>query len=118
MLERDSGGARHGSPASPPELFFSLPGCDPEPRRPAVGTPSRRLIGNISRTEIECAIQLVARALYGATSDDLLHETARQFGYDRTGPDISARINLCIRAMIRGRRLVRTFGMLTAPEQE
>ena len=118
VLERDSRAARRGSPASPPELFFSLPGRDPEPRRPDERTPGRRVIGHISRTEIERALQLVARALYGATSDDLLHETARQFGYDRAGPDISARISLCIRAMIRGRRLVRTFDMLTAPEQE
>jgi very-short-patch-repair endonuclease len=118
VLERERGGARRGVPQSPPELFFSLPGCEPAPRRPDDGALGRRLIGQIPRAEIERGLELVTRALYGATSEDLLRETARQFWYDRTGPDISARINLCIKAMMKDRRLIETFGMLTAPERE
>lgn len=118
VLEHERGAAPAGFPQPPPELFVSLPGCEPEPRRPDEGTPGRRMIGQISRGEIERAVLLVARALYGATSNDLVHETARQFWYDRTGPDISARINLCIKAMIKSGQLKGSFGMLAAREQD
>lgn len=110
---REHASRRQGTSKS--EVFFDV--LDPvvTPRRPYSTSSPRRIVTQISCREIEAGLKLVARAMFGASQEELLRETARQFWYDRTGPDIAARINECIAAMIADGRLVESFGMLSAP---
>lgn len=104
------------SPGSMSEQFFDV--LDPvvNARRPYSESSPRRTITQIASAEIEQGLVLVARVMFGASRDELVRETARQFWYDRTGPDIAARVNDCIDAMIGDGRLIESFEMLTPPE--
>jgi hypothetical protein len=100
--------------ASATELFLSTPSTVVYARRPNADVEQRRAISQISFAEIELGLTLVVRATYGGRRDELLRETARQFGYDRTGPDIAARIGDCLDRMVESGSLVESFGMYTA----
>jgi very-short-patch-repair endonuclease/DNA polymerase III delta prime subunit len=113
---RERASTRQG-PASESECFFDVLEPVVTPRRPYAASSARRSITQISCAEIEQGLELVARAMFGASPDELVRETARQFWYDRTGPDIAARIQGCIETMTGDGRLIESFGMLTAPER-
>ena len=84
--------------------FIRLPGGDAVPRRPPPDAPARR-IEHVADSEIAAGILLTVQRLYGAGRDDLITETARQFGYGRTGPVIRERIGRVADALLREGRL-------------
>lgn len=49
-----------------------------------------RKINRIADAELDAGLLIVARATFGAAQDELVRETARQFGYRRTGAGIAA----------------------------
>ena len=75
-----------------------------------------RRIDRISDAEIDEGLLLVARATFGALPDDLVRETSRQFGYRRTGADISNKLEQRIAHLKQSGRLVDQNGMLVASE--
>ncbi len=81
------------------------------PRRDA----SRR-IERISDAELDVGLLTVARATFGAMAEDLLRETARQFGYRRTGVDIAARLEHRIERLRQSGQLAEQSGMLVVSD--
>ena len=104
----------HGGPA--PEWGTFLVAGDAEadvrPRRPAEGQPPRR-IEHISDRELEAGVLRVARAIFGGERETLIVETARQFGYQRTGGNVSRRLDRAISSLISSGRLMESAGMLS-----
>ncbi|MDE2893754.1 MAG: DUF3320 domain-containing protein [Chloroflexota bacterium] len=87
--------------------------AQPGPRR-----DGKRRIDRVSDIELDAGLLRVARATFGAAPDDLVRETARQFGYRRTGSDIAASLEERIDALRASRELVEQNGMLVAPEDD
>lgn len=69
-----------------------------EPRRPTQNF--RRSIDQISMRELAEGILAVSFLIQGASSIELITETARQFGFDRTGGDIQAALQVVLDALI------------------
>ena len=95
--------------------FVRLPDGDAVPRRPRPGASARR-IEHVADSEIAAGLLLTAQRLYGAGRDDLIVETARQFGYDRTGSVIRQRIGRVVDALLREGRLRPSGDGLAASE--
>lgn len=106
QIEKDSGSN---------DIFFALLETAPFPRRSGSRSGSRRPINHIALSEIEVGLERAASALHGATRDELIEETARQFGYDRTGHHIAQRLGIAITSLVASGRLVESFGMLRLP---
>jgi len=86
------------------------------PRRPAGSVGDKpRPIDKISISEIKPGLVAVATVLYGCTRDELITETARQFGFDRTGSAIKMRLNHAIDQALEEGSLVQTNDMVTVP---
>ncbi len=104
---------RDGAVTSDPQQFLRITGSADKsvPRR----DPDRR-IGLISDEELDDGLLFVTRATFGATPVDLVRETARQFGYRRTGAGIAARLEQRIEQLLVDGRLVEQSGMLLASE--
>ena len=85
------------------------------PRAPIDGA-TRRRIEHISLAELKAGILKCAELLYGAGSDDLIAETARQFGYRRTGKDIASRIGKAVDQLIHAGKLTGDAQMLTVAD--
>lgn len=85
------------------------------PRAPIDGSPRRR-IEHISLSELKAGVLVCAELLYGAERDDLVAETARQFGYRRTGKDIASRIGKAVDQLIHAGRLSGDAQMLTVSD--
>ena len=87
---------------------------DSGPRHPR--RAGDRAIGRIAYSEVDEALLLVARKAFGATREDLVQDTARQFGYRRTGLDIQDRLSSGVERLLASGRLVRQGDMLVAAE--
>ena len=85
-------------------------GTAPRPRH----DPDRP-IGRVADSELDEGLLLVARRTFGASSSDLVRETARQFGWRRTGHDIRDRLNERIDSLLESERLRRRGDTLVAP---
>ena len=66
-----------------------------------------RPIGRVSDAELDAGLLAVARRTFGAGQDDLVRETARQFGWRRTGHEIRERLNERVERLVESGRLVR-----------
>ena len=66
-----------------------------------------RPIGHVSDAELDAGLLAVARRTFGAAQDDLVRETARQFGWRRTGHEIRERLNVRVERLVESGRLVR-----------
>ena len=95
------------------DAFLRLPGDDgPSLPRHSGG----RRIGQIADVELDEALVAVARRTFGSPGEDLIRETARQFGYRRTGPDIAGKLQERIDSLVKSGRLLSQGGMLVAPD--
>ena len=79
------------------------------PRREA-----RRPIDRVAGPEIDEALLLVAKVSFGIEQGDLVRETARQFGWRRTGQEIERRLNEGVERLLKARRLLMQGSMLVA----
>ena len=75
-----------------------------------------RSIKQIPAVELDEGLLLVARKAFGIEKEDLLCETARQFGYRRTGSDIAERLNERINHLMERKQLSRQGNMLVASD--
>ena len=83
-----------------------------QPRRP--GDEDRtRPIGRVAMAELDEGLVLVARDSYGIDRGELVRETARQFGWRRTGRRIQAALEERIRVNLERGSLKQEDGMLT-----
>ena len=89
----------------------------PRPRRSRAGEQARR-IDQISMGEIEAGLVLVVGAMFGGERESVIMETARQLGYQRTGPDISSRIGEAISHIVGRGELVESNGMLSLATEQ
>ncbi len=100
--------------------FLVLPGQSIElrPRAPNASAPrnhaSRRKIDHIPLLEIKSGVLVCANLLYGAGRTDLVKETARQFGFRRTGKGILKRIGQAVDELVHDGKLTGDDKMLTA----
>ena len=86
-----------------------------KPRAPIDGA-TRRRIKHISLAELKAGILVCAELLYGAGRDDLISETARQFGFRRTGKDIASRIGKAVDQLVQAGKLAGDAEMLTVAD--
>ncbi len=96
-------------------LFLHLAGKT-GPQRPR--RTGGRTINLIAEAEIDEGLLLIARKTFGAPRDDLVRETARQFGYQKAGPKIKARLNQRVGWLIDNGQLVRRGDMLITSDDE
>lgn len=82
------------------------------PRRPRPGDKPRR-ITEICVEEIAAAVECVLRQQIGLPHDELVRQTARLFGYERTGREIQKRISPVIAKLVETERLVSDGDRLT-----
>ena len=91
------------------------------PRAPQADAPqnhsSRRRVHNIPLAELKAGILVYAEFLYGASRDDLIKETARRFGFRRTGKDVAKRIGASVDQLVKEGHLVGDSDMLTVVDQ-
>ena len=73
-----------------------------------------RPIGRVADAELDEGLLLVARRTFGASPSDLVRETARQFGWRRTGHEIRDRLSERIAALLESARLGRRGDTLVA----
>lgn len=66
-----------------------------------------RPIGRVSDAEVDAGLLAVARRTFGAAQDVLVRETARQFGWRRTGHEIRERLTERVERLVASGRLVR-----------
>ena len=87
------------------------------PRAPRDGAPSnhpsRRKIDHVSLVELKAGVLARAELLYGASRDDLVLDTARAFGFKRTGKHVKARIGEAVNQLVKDGKLVGDSDMLT-----
>ena len=77
------------------------------PRRDA-----KRPIDRVAPSEIDQGLLLVAKASFGIEQGDLIRETARQFGWRRTGQHIDRGLSEGIERLLKARRLSLRANML------
>ena len=77
-----------------------------------------RPIGRVADSELDSGLLLVARRTFGASQSDLVRETARQFGWRRTGPDIRDRLNQRVDSLLASRRVSRRGDTLLASDDD
>ena len=81
----------------------------PRPRRDA-----KRPIDRVAGPEIDAALLLVAKVSFGIEQGELVRETARQFGWRRTGQEIERRLNDGVERLLQQERLELRGNMLIA----
>jgi predicted nucleic acid-binding protein len=86
---------------------------DPVQPRAPQSDDSRRRVEHIALAELKAGVLVCAELLYGAGRDDLISETARQFGFRRTGKDIASRIGKAIDQLLQAGKLAGDAEMLT-----
>ena len=93
--------------------FLNLAGntASRQPRR-----KGDRSIDRISPSEIDAGLLLVVRKTFGSERKELVRETARQFGWSRTGQNIDRRLNQGIDRLLEVGRLSLRADMLVAAE--
>ena len=81
------------------------------PRREA-----KRPIDRVAPSEIDEGLLLVAKASFGIEQGDLIRETARQFGWRRTGQHIDRRLSEGIERLLKAGRLSLRANMLVVSD--
>ena len=95
------------------DRFLVKPGVESRPRRPKLEEPARS-IDHVSDPEIAAGVLVVARAIHGGRRADIVQQTAREFGYKRTGGHIDDRIGQVIDDMLRDTVLRQVNEIITA----
>ena len=85
----------------------------PRPRR-----DPNRPVDHVAPAEIDAGLLLVARESFGIERADLIRETARQFGWRRTGRRIGDNLNAGVERLLKTGRLSRQGDMLVAVDGE
>ena len=75
---------------------------------------SRRSVEHIPLVELKAGVLACAKLLYGAGRDNLIVETARRFGFRRTGKYIKDRIGDAVDQLHKDGKLTGTAQMLNA----
>lgn len=78
--------------------FYHLPGQEIRPRRPSAHV--RRPVSHLSLAELKAGMLAVLAVVSGPTAEDLVRETARHFGFERTGPDIKASLDQALEILV------------------
>lgn len=103
--------------AAAQHLFLMDPaGADSISPRAPTSDDTRRRVEHISLAELKAGVLVCAEMLFGAGRDDLIAETARQFGYRRTGTDIARRIGKAVDRLVHAGKLTGDDQMLTAAD--
>ena len=99
----------------PPQSFLVVPGQwdTVRPRMPR-DEESRRSVEHIPLVELKAGVLACAKLLYGAGRDNLIVETARRFGFRRTGKYIKDRIGDAVDQLHKDGKLTGTAQMLNA----
>ena len=85
-----------------------------EPR--ATDSGAARLIETIAAAELRAGLARVLEVSYGASRDELIAETARQFGYLRTSGQIAARLGAAVDHLIASGVATDSFGQIALRE--
>jgi superfamily I DNA and/or RNA helicase len=86
-------------------------------RVPVPGVPeSKRIPEYIPPEEIENAMKLLAKYALGISAESLIVETARVFGFNRTGENIRDKIYDVYKRLLWERKLICTNGVVTVPD--
>ena len=62
--------------------------------------------GQMCRASVAYAISVALNEAVALSRDDLIVQTARLFGFDRTGPDLTQEIEREVNSLIQGRTVV------------
>ena len=83
-------------------------------RVPVEGRPeSQRKIEHIPSEEIYRAMQLVAEEAIGISRENLIQETARLFGFQRSGENVHSRLEECLEVCLEQQKMVMTGENIT-----
>ena len=83
------------------------------PRKPkTVG--SRRDIEHISKAELQKAVLLTVKEMFGGSEDELILQTARNLGYQRTGNRIGRQLKVVVGGMLKDGELERSLDSVIA----
>lgn len=117
---RNAGPGRIGRPAAGApdreKVFWTTPDRTAGPRRPAAGKAPRK-IEHHADSELEAGVLLVAGKCFGAGLDDLVNQTAREFGFRRTGAEIEKKLSAAVRRLHRRGHLVRRADALVVTDE-
>ena len=117
---RSGAAGRRGEAASSasdgPEVFWTVRDRPARPRRPAAGNAPRK-IGHLADSELEAGVLLVAEKCFGAGLDDLVTQTAREFGFRRAGVEIRKLLSSVVRRLHRQGRLVQSGEAFVIPKE-
>ena len=86
--------------------------CDDAPS----SDPSRRKVQHIPLIELKAGVLACAPSHYGSNRAELIRATARQFGFRRTGKDVSKRIGEAVDRLVEDGRLVGDSERLTVAD--
>lgn len=106
--------ARAGAIARRGRFLWPTSARSVTPRRPAQGQ-SLRAIEHVAPEEIAEAVILVIRSSGGINHADLTRETARVFGYQRTGEKIEQTVTQVVADLVAAGRIVMRAGFLVFP---
>jgi very-short-patch-repair endonuclease len=96
--------------------FLMLPGGSVTVRTPTAAC--KRTIGQVHDSELDLALVKLVRDAAGIGDDDLTARVARIYGWERRGPDITARLRQRIAALLDNGILGGTPGSLTPPHTD
>jgi hypothetical protein len=89
-----------GGLLSAEEDFYRLEGQEVRPRRPS--PYARRHVVHISSAELQAGMLAVLQVVTGPTSEELIRETARHFGFGRTGSEIKVSLDQALETLVEG----------------
>jgi very-short-patch-repair endonuclease len=84
-----------------------------QPPRASGSGAAARSIEQIHPDELKQALLLTVASIFGGSRDDVVSQTARNLGYQRTGPSIKQVLETAIDQMLESGDLVESFGMIT-----
>jgi hypothetical protein len=96
--------------------FLMLSGGSVTVRTPTAAC--KRTIGQVHDSELDLALVKLVGDAAGIGDDDLTAQVARIFGWERRGPDITARLRQRITALLEAGTLAGTPGSLTLPRTD
>lgn len=117
---RSGAAGRRGEAASSAsdgqKVFWTVLDRTARPRRPVAGNSPRK-IEHLADSELEAGVLLVAEKCFGAGLDDLVTQTAREFGFRRAGVEIRKRLSSVVRRLHRRGRLVQSGEAFVVPKE-
>lgn len=75
--------------------------------------PNERNIQHISEDELMAAMMIILKQCYGANREALINETARVYGFARSGQNIYNAMNYAINSLIKEKKIAESDGKLT-----